>query len=140
MTLPPHAPDNPPEEDRPRSDGGAHGDLAPLDAAVKRLAAIDDQLAGLATNGNEAAAGDAAITPELAERLDTLLLLRMVAAGEAKSPPPLSIGKFRVIHKIGEGGFAEVFEVIDTKLVRREALKIARPQICLLYTSDAADE
>ena len=139
MTLPPHAPDNPPEEDRPGTGpgpgpgpgAGAPGDLAPLDAAVKRLAAIDDQLAGLATNGNEAAAGDAAITPELAERLDTLLLLRMVAAGEAKSPPPLSIGKFRVIHKIGEGGFAEVFEVIDTKLVRREALKIARPEILL---------
>lgn len=52
----------------------------PLNAAVKRLAAIDDQLAGLATPGNDVA-GDARITPELAERLDTLLLLRMVAAG-----------------------------------------------------------
>jgi len=134
MTLPSLAPDNPPEEDRPGigpgPGDGAPGDLAPLDAAVKRLAAIDDQLAGLATPGNDVA-GDARITPELAERLDTLLLLRMVAAGEAKAPPPLMIGKFRVIHKIGEGGFAEVFEVIDTKLVRREALKIARPQIVL---------
>ncbi|MEI8367024.1 MAG: protein kinase [Planctomycetia bacterium] len=132
MTLPSPAPDNPPEEDRPGTGpgDGAPGDPAPLDAAVKRLAAIDDQLAGLATPGN-AVAEDAAITPELAERLDTLLLLRMVAAGEAKAPPPLMIGKFRVIHKIGEGGFAEVFEVIDTKLVRREALKIARPQIVL---------
>ena len=139
MTLPPHVPDNPPEEDRPGPGPGpgdgapgaeAPGDPAPLDAAVKRLAAIDDQLAGLATTGN-AVAGDARITPELAERLDTLLLLRMVAAGEAKEPPPLSIGKFRVIHKIGEGGFAEVFEVIDTLLVRREALKIARPEILL---------
>ena len=135
MTLPPHASDNPPEEDRPGPGpgpgGGEHGDPAPLDAAVKRLAAIDDQLAGLATTGLDDVAGDAAITPELAERLDTLLLLRMVAAGEAKAPPPLSIGKFRVIHKIGEGGFAVVFEVIDTKLVRREALKIARPEILL---------
>ena len=85
MTLPPPAPDNPPEEDRPGPGpgDGAPGDLAPLDAAVKRLAAIDDQLAGLATPGN-AVAEDAAITPELAERLDTLLLLRMVAAGEAR--------------------------------------------------------
>ena len=131
MTVPPHVPDNPPEEDRPGPGAGAHGDPAPLDAAVKRLAAIDDQLAGLATTGLDDVAGDAAITPELAERLDTLLLLRMVAAGEAKEPAPLSIGKFRVIHKLGEGGFAEVFEVIDTKLVRREALKIARPGILL---------
>ena len=136
MTVPPHVPDNPPEEDRPAlapgpaPGAGAHGDPAPLDAAVKRLAAIDDQLAGLATTGNDVA-GEAAITPELAERLDTLLLLRMVAAGEAKEPAPLSIGKFRVVHKLGEGGFAEVFEVIDTKLVRREALKIARPGILL---------
>ena len=137
MTVPPHVPDNPPEEDRPAlapgpaPGAGAHGDPAPLDAAVKRLAAIDDQLAGLATTGLDDVAGDAAITPELAERLDTLLLLRMVAAGEAKEPAPLMIGKFRVIHKLGEGGFAEVFEVIDTKLVRREALKIARPGILL---------
>ena len=131
MTVPPHVPDNPPEEDRPGPGAGAHGDPAPLDAAVKRLAAIDDQLAGLATTGLDDVAGDAAITPELAERLDTLLLLRMVAAGEAKEPAPLMIGKFRVIHKLGEGGFAEVFEVIDTKLVRREALKIARPGILL---------
>lgn len=106
--------------------------LASLDAAaIQRLAAIDDQLAGLAASGQDHEAADAVITPELAERLDTLLLLRMVAAGDAQPPTTLSIGKFRVVHKLGEGGFAEVFEVIDTKLVRREALKLARPGILL---------
>ncbi len=130
-------PSPPPPHDRitepgQRSDPDPGEAPAPLDAAsIKRLAAIDDQLAGLAASGQDDDDGDAAITPELAERLDTLLLLRMVAAGEAKPPATLSIGKFRVVHKLGEGGFAEVFEVIDTKLVRREALKIARPGIVL---------
>ena len=132
MTLSPPPPDDSPTEPGPRRDPEPSDAPAPLDdAAIKRLAAIDDQLAGLAAAGNDDDAGDAAITPELAERLDTLLLLRMVAAGEAKPPAALSIGKFRVVHKLGEGGFAEVFEVIDTKLVRREALKIARPGILL---------
>ncbi len=132
MTLSPPPPDDCPTEPGPRRDPEPSDATAPLDAAaIKRLAAIDDQLAGLAATGQENEAGDAAITPELAERLDTLLLLRMVAAGDAKPPTALSIGKFRVVHKLGEGGFAEVFEVIDTKLVRREALKIARPGILL---------
>ena len=132
MTLSPPPPDDRPPEPGPRRDPEPSDAPAPLDAAaIKRLAAIDDQLAGLAAAGNDDEAGDAAITPELAERLDTLLLLRMVAAGDAQPPTTLSIGKFRVVHKLGEGGFAEVFEVIDTKLVRREALKIARPGIVL---------
>ena len=132
MTLSPPPPDDSPTEPGPRRDPEPSDAAASLDAAaIKRLAAIDDQLAGLAAAGNDDDAGDAAITPELAERLDTLLLLRMVAAGDSKPPAALSIGKFRVIHKLGEGGFAEVFEVIDTKLVRREALKIARPGILL---------
>ncbi len=132
MTPSPPPPDDRPTEPGPRRDPDPRHPPAPLDAAaVKRLAAIDDQLAGLAASGRDDDDGDAAITPELAERLDTLLLLRMVAAGEATPPAAISIGKFRVVHKLGEGGFAEVFEVIDTKLVRREALKIARPGITL---------
>jgi serine/threonine protein kinase/WD40 repeat protein len=132
MTLSPLPPDDRPKEPGPRPDPDSRDAPTPLDAAaIKRLAAIDDQLAGLAAAGNDDEAGDAAITPELAERLDTLLLLRMVAARDAKPPAALSIGKFRVVHKLGEGGFAEVFEVIDTRLVRREALKIARPGILL---------
>ena len=129
--TPPSPEEGPPAGERPEEGAEVAAPL-PLDvAAVKQLAAIDDQLAGLATTGTSDEAVSAEITPELAERLDTLLLLRMVAAGDAKVPPAMSIGKFRVVHKIGEGGFAEVFEVIDTKLVRREALKIARPEILL---------
>jgi serine/threonine protein kinase/WD40 repeat protein len=107
-------------------------DSLPIDASsVGRLTEIDDQLAGLGPSGKDDGLGDAELTPELAEGLDMLLLLRMVAAGDAKEPPAMSIGKYRVVHKLGEGGFAEVFEVIDTKLIRREALKIARPEILL---------
>lgn len=121
-----------PRPDVPSPEPGSRCDRESLDAAsIRRLAQIDDQLAGLGVNGDGDDATDADITPELAARLDTLLLLRMVAAGESKPPPSFSIGKFRVIHKIGEGGSAEVFEVIDTKLVRREALKLARPEILL---------
>jgi serine/threonine protein kinase/WD40 repeat protein len=129
--LPPSDDGSPAER---RSDGGVRPstDSLPIDAAsVGRLTEIDDQLAGLGPSGKDDGLGDAELSPELAEGLDTLLLLRMVAAGDAKDAPAMSIGKYRVLNKLGEGGFAEVFEVIDTKLVRREALKIARPGILL---------
>lgn len=129
--LPPSEDGSPAER---RSDGGVRPstDSLPIDgASVGRLTEIDDQLAGLAPSGKDDGLGDAELTPELAEGLDTLLLLRMVAASDAREAPAMSIGKYRVVHKLGEGGFAEVFEVIDTKLVRREALKIARPEILL---------
>lgn len=123
--------DPPEDDDHPRDERRADV-RASLDAAsIKRLAEIDDQLAGFADAGIDSGVGNAEFTPELAQRLDTLLLLRLVAADASKPTAPLMIGKFRVIRKIGEGGFAEVYEVIDTKLVRREALKIARPEIVL---------
>jgi hypothetical protein len=123
--------DPPEEDDHPRDERRADV-RASLDAAsIKRLAEIDDQLAGFADAGIDSGVGNAEFTPELAQRLDTLLLLRLVAADASKPTAPLMIGKFRVIRKIGEGGFAEVYEVIDTRLVRREALKIARPEILL---------
>jgi serine/threonine protein kinase/WD40 repeat protein len=133
MQKPPSQPteDGPGAGERPDDDKPSAALASVDDAAIQWLAAIDDQLAGLATAGKESDVGDAEIHPESAARLDTLLLLRIMAAGDAKPPAALSIGKFRVVHKIGAGGFAEVFEVIDTKLVRREALKIARPEILL---------
>ena len=131
-TPPPPLPeDRPPSVDSPHRDA-LNGAGEPLDdASIKRLAAIDDQLGGFAPSPGDEAVEDAELTAELAERLDTILLLRMVAAEDSKAKPPPVIGKFRVIRKIGEGGFAEVYEVIDTKLVRREALKIARPEVLL---------
>jgi len=133
MTRPlPPSEDGSPAERRSDGDRRPFTDSLPIDAAsVGRLTEIDDQLAGLAPSGKDDGLGDAELTPELAEGLDMLLLLRMVAAGDAKQPPAMTIGKYRVLHKLGEGGFAEVFEVIDTKIVRREALKIARPEILL---------
>ncbi|MEI8317500.1 MAG: protein kinase, partial [Planctomycetia bacterium] len=112
------------------------GDTAPRDgpaelndAELVRLAAIDDQLAGLSSSSGDDEDPGGEITPEMAELLDTILLLRGAAAEEQIPRAERMFGKYRIIRKIGEGGFAEVYEVINTKLVRREALKIARPEI-----------
>jgi len=133
MQEPPSQPteDGPEAGERPDDDKPSAALASVDDAAIQWLAGIDDQLAGLAAAGKESDGENAEIPAEFVDRLDTLLLLRIMAAGDVKPPAALSIGKFRVVHKIGAGGFAEVFEVIDTKLVRREALKIARPEILL---------
>ena len=146
MTHSPQPPDEPPEdlpeESRahpptfPLNNGEPLGDTAARDghaelndAELVRLAAIDDKLAGLASSsGNDEDVGGE-ITPEMAELLDTILILRGVAAEEQKPVVERMFGKYQIIRKIGEGGFAEVYEVINTKLVRREALKIARPEV-----------
>jgi hypothetical protein len=53
MTLSPPPPDDSPTEPGPRRDPEPSDAPAPLDdAAIKRLAAIDDQLAGLAAAGS----------------------------------------------------------------------------------------
>ena len=142
MTHPPQLPDDLPDEPPAHpptasvGNGEPPGDTAPRDgpaelndAELVRLAAIDDQLAGLASSSGDDEDPGGEITPEMAELLDTILLLRGVAAEEQIPPAELMFGKYRIVRKIGEGGFAEVYEVINTKLVRREALKIARPEI-----------
>ena len=118
-----------PGDDDPERHAGGAGDGPPLDRiSLERLAAIDDQLGGHAprAGGRDEAAGE--LTPEMADLLDTLLLVRMAAEGEGRPKVPPTLGKFRVIRRIGAGGFAEVYEAIDTKLVRRVALNILRPE------------
>ena len=136
--LPDEQPDEPPAHSPTSSSGNGEppGDTAPRDgraelndAELVRLAAIDDQLAGLASSSGDDEDVGGKITPEMAELLDIILILRGVAAEEQISFAERMFGKYRIIRKIGEGGFAEVYEVINTKLVRREALKIARPEI-----------
>ena len=138
MTHPPQFPDDLPAHPPAASVGNGEppGDTAPRDgpaelndAELVRLAAIDDQLAGLASSSGDDEDPGGEITPEMAELLDTILLLRGVAAEEQIPSAERMFGKYRIVRKIGEGGFAEVYEVINTKLVRREALKIARPEI-----------
>ena len=138
MTHPPQFPDDLPAHPPAASVGNGEppGDTAPRDgpaelndAELVRLAAIDDQLAGLASSSGDDEDVGGKITPEMAELLDTILLLRGVAAEEQIPSAERMFGKYRIVRKIGEGGFAEVYEVINTKLVRREALKIARPEI-----------
>ncbi len=142
MTHPPQLPDEPPDDlpahqpTFPVGNGEPPGDPAPRDGPAElndeelvRLAAIDDQLAGLASSSGDDENPGGKITPEMAELLDTILILRGVAAEEQIPFAERMFGKYRIIRKIGEGGFAEVYEVINTKLVRHEALKIARPEI-----------
>lgn len=120
--------DHPPDDDP--------GDAAAADdASSRRLASLDDRLGGHASAGSDAPAAETFaardLTPEMAGRIDTMLVLRMAALGKDGPKGPRVFGKYHVVRRIGEGGFATVFEAIDTKLVRREALKIARPEILL---------
>lgn len=142
MTHPPQLPDGLPDGlpahplAFPVGNGEPPGDTAPRDGPAEpttrsllRLAAIDDQLAGLASSSGDDEDVGGEITPEMAELLDTILILRGMAAEEQIPSAERMFGKYRIVRKIGEGGFAEVYEVFNTKLFRHEALKIARPEI-----------
>ena len=56
------------------------------------------------------------------------------------------LGKYEVLHVLGEGGMAVVFAAWDPSLNREVAIKVPSrwlidtSESCLLYTSDAADE
>jgi serine/threonine protein kinase len=43
------------------------------------------------------------------------------------APPNFASGRFQVVRMIGEGGMAQVYECLDTKLKRRVAVKCFRP-------------
>jgi len=120
-------PDGAPVERAP----AAHDDQRPDTA--DRLAALDDRLGGHFVD--EPTANDADGHPP--EGLDAILLLRQVAA-EARNaapldggPTPRRIGRFAILREVGRGGFARVYEAIDTRLTRRVALKVARPETLL---------
>jgi serine/threonine protein kinase/WD40 repeat protein len=52
------------------------------------------------------------------------------AAGEATEPQPApAFGKFRIVRRIGAGGFGVVYLAIDTSLNRQVALKLARTSV-----------
>lgn len=138
-----HRASRPPGDRTPAAGGGGgdpHDDDADEgaddDASSRRLASLDDQLGGLGPSSPDAPSATETLatedlTPELAKRIDTILVLRMAVLGTEGSKGPRVFGKYHVLRRIGEGGFAAVFEVVDTKLGRREALKIARPEILL---------
>ena len=52
-------------------------------------------------------------------------------AGADQGAMPLRIGRFAVVREVGRGGFARVYEAFDTRLQRRVALKVARPEAVL---------
>ena len=111
---------------------------------LDRLAELDDVLGGhtpadgdgnvggMADDASDAASGE--VPPE---GLDAILLLRQWAAESRGDDPtaveemPRRIGRFAIVRKVGEGGFARVYEAFDTRLRRRVALKVARPEVAL---------
>lgn len=111
---------------------------APPDDVVARIATIDDYIAGqidrAALDATPVADIDAT---EFTGLLDTLLLLRQSAAADGIEPPtsptdtPRRIGRYEIVGRAGEGGFATVWEAWDPLLRRRVALKVRRPEALL---------
>ena len=124
------------------TDGARPGDSSGNDPpdegagdALDRLAELDDRLGGHALNDRQTPGDPDGDAPP--EGLDAILLLRQMAAEErggkwAEEPePPRRIGRFAIVREVGSGGFARVYEAFDTRLLRRVALKVARPETVL---------
>jgi tetratricopeptide (TPR) repeat protein len=64
---------------------------------------------------------------------DVTALADEIPRGPGRSGPvadePQSIGRFRIVRRIGRGGFGTVFEAYDTELDRMVALKIPRQEL-----------
>ena len=129
----------------PRDAPDREDDTAIDDDLAERLAAIDDRLVGqTAPRGDTVSIDDDSDALALAEHLDVILRLREAgernsgrsqgdtAADGAKPAERLRIGPFEPLEEIGRGGFAVVYEAEDTRLGRRVALKVIRPETCHL--------
>jgi serine/threonine protein kinase len=108
---------------------------------IDRLAALDDRLAGHSSGATDAVslgsdaspADESHESPALNTAIDTMLLLRQVAAAERDSSyepivMPQRIGRYEIVREAGRGAFAYVLEARDEILRRRVALKVARPE------------
>lgn len=114
--------------DFPRS--GTAEDASQADPQAARLVEVLDEYLGQLKSGKAPdRATLLAAHPDLAEQLaDCLAGLEFIHTA-SKSPetrPPLSIGDFRIIREVGQGGMGAVYEAEQISLRRRVALKILR--------------
>lgn len=114
----------------------------PDDGLIKRIAALDDYVAGSGSRADLEAAAAADVDPhKLTDLVDTLLLLRQSAAADGALPAllpleaPRRLGRYAITGKAGEGGFATVWEAFDPLLRRRVALKMLRPESLISATA-----
>lgn len=67
----------------------------------------------------------------LSRRLPTSLCgERLPLAGVAKKMTEQTIGPYRVVRKVGEGGMGVVFEAVHDTIGRRVAIKVLHPEYC----------
>jgi len=109
-------------------------DDAPSDEVVARIAAVDDYIAGMADRDALEQTSAAEIeSTQFSGLVDIVLLLRQSAAASgvvppARCSPPRAIGRYEILSRAGEGGFATVWAAHDPRLRRRVALKVRRPE------------
>lgn len=124
--------DSPPPRDAPSGGSADSGESRCEDAheeELERLADLDDRLGGHGAERDTPAEEE---PPP--QGLDAILLLRQLAAedggavGDDAREAPRRVGRFAIVREVGRGGFATVYEAFDTRLLRRVALKVARPE------------
>jgi eukaryotic-like serine/threonine-protein kinase len=118
-------------------------DDTPTDPESERLADLDDRLRGDGPPPSSGipTAGDVDVSPPLAiDDVDLLLRLNQAGAsyrertGGQTLPEMKRFGRFEIVREAGRGGFATVYESVDTFLRRRVALKVAHPGVLVSET------